>query len=492
MPVEPPVDEPALDLADAYAVLAEAPTRPIAGGTDLMVALTGELGEPPARILDLWRLDELRGIAVDGDARRPRRADDLHRDPPLGALSRAPAGAGRGGRDDRRGPDPEPRHARRQRRERLAGRRHAAGPARGRRVVRARLGARRADGRGAATSGRPTGGPPSRRTSSCSGSGIPLRPAARCASARSARGAPSRSARSCMALGWRDGRPDALQAPAAGRDVRLALGSVAATPIRAAATEAVARGHAHPTPETADRAAETLAGELAADRRRPLDRRVPAARRRAGPPSAHPRGRRLVMRDRRSTGPVGAPGGRRSTTSTPSRRAFAAAVAPLFEGAPRFLGRLATAAAVRHRRTRCSTRARDDRPRDAARRADRADRRASAARRAAGDGVARCRSSSRATRATRPSAAPPTSRAARDRRPSSTGSTPRTRHGSGSATASSWPAGRARSCCPGCAAALDADRDGRDPPGPRRGRRHRHATAYARDGDGRAREEATR
>ena len=33
-----------------------------------MVALTGELGEPPERILDLWRLDALRGIALDGDA----------------------------------------------------------------------------------------------------------------------------------------------------------------------------------------------------------------------------------------------------------------------------------------------------------------------------------------------------------------------------------------------------------------------------------------
>ena len=33
-----------------------------------MVALTGELGEPPERVLDLWRLDELRGIALDGDA----------------------------------------------------------------------------------------------------------------------------------------------------------------------------------------------------------------------------------------------------------------------------------------------------------------------------------------------------------------------------------------------------------------------------------------
>ena len=67
MSIEPPVTSPRT-LADAYAALAESPTRPIAGGTDLMVALTGELGEPPARVLDLWRLDELRGIALDGDA----------------------------------------------------------------------------------------------------------------------------------------------------------------------------------------------------------------------------------------------------------------------------------------------------------------------------------------------------------------------------------------------------------------------------------------
>src|SRR3954452_6696542 len=66
MPVEPPVTSPR-ELAEAYAILADGPVRPIAGGTDLMVALTGELGEPPDRVLDLWRLDELRGIAVDGD-----------------------------------------------------------------------------------------------------------------------------------------------------------------------------------------------------------------------------------------------------------------------------------------------------------------------------------------------------------------------------------------------------------------------------------------
>src|SRR6187431_827603 len=66
MPVEPPVTSPRA-LAEAYATLAAGPARPIAGGTDLMVALTGELGEPPDAILDLWRLEELRGVAIDGD-----------------------------------------------------------------------------------------------------------------------------------------------------------------------------------------------------------------------------------------------------------------------------------------------------------------------------------------------------------------------------------------------------------------------------------------
>src|SRR5688572_21575401 len=69
MTIEPPVTSPR-DLDGAYAALAaappDAPTRPIAGGTDLMVALTGELGEPPASVLDLWAIDALRGIGIDG------------------------------------------------------------------------------------------------------------------------------------------------------------------------------------------------------------------------------------------------------------------------------------------------------------------------------------------------------------------------------------------------------------------------------------------
>ena len=67
MPPEPPVVS-ARSLREALDLLAEQPYRPLAGGTDLMVQLTGEIGPPPDRVLDLWRLDELRGIDVRGGA----------------------------------------------------------------------------------------------------------------------------------------------------------------------------------------------------------------------------------------------------------------------------------------------------------------------------------------------------------------------------------------------------------------------------------------
>ncbi|HEY4190764.1 MAG TPA: xanthine dehydrogenase family protein subunit M [Candidatus Limnocylindrales bacterium] len=66
MPVEPPVLSPR-SLTEAYAILAGSPHRPLAGGTDLLVQLTGEIGPAPERILDLWRVDELRGIRVRDD-----------------------------------------------------------------------------------------------------------------------------------------------------------------------------------------------------------------------------------------------------------------------------------------------------------------------------------------------------------------------------------------------------------------------------------------
>jgi CO/xanthine dehydrogenase FAD-binding subunit len=68
--VEPPTESPTR-LEAAYALLADAdgrPWRPLAGGTDLMVQMSGEIGEPPERILDIWQLDELRGISVEADA----------------------------------------------------------------------------------------------------------------------------------------------------------------------------------------------------------------------------------------------------------------------------------------------------------------------------------------------------------------------------------------------------------------------------------------
>ena len=68
--VEPPSESPTR-LEAAYALLADdagSAWRPVAGGTDLMVQVTGEIGEPPERVLDIWGIDELRGITVETDA----------------------------------------------------------------------------------------------------------------------------------------------------------------------------------------------------------------------------------------------------------------------------------------------------------------------------------------------------------------------------------------------------------------------------------------
>jgi CO/xanthine dehydrogenase FAD-binding subunit len=72
MPAEPPVESPR-NLAAAYRLLAagtanDGPVwRPLAGGTDLLVQITADVGPSPERVLDVWGLDELRGISLDGD-----------------------------------------------------------------------------------------------------------------------------------------------------------------------------------------------------------------------------------------------------------------------------------------------------------------------------------------------------------------------------------------------------------------------------------------
>ena len=65
MALEPPVVSPAT-LSEALALQAEGGWRPIAGGTDLMVQLEADMAEAPERVLDLSRLSELRGVSYDG------------------------------------------------------------------------------------------------------------------------------------------------------------------------------------------------------------------------------------------------------------------------------------------------------------------------------------------------------------------------------------------------------------------------------------------
>ena len=256
MPVEPPVSSPR-DLAEAYAALAATPTaRPIAGGTDLMVALTGELGEPPERVVDLWRLDALRGIAIDGDAivlgalttyTEIRRSALCGEHLPVLVEAAATIGA-----------------AQIQNRGTLGGNIVNASPAgdtlpvllaadasfvlgsvRGERIVPA------------------SAFWPAYRQTALTPDELLLRVRIPLTAGYELRfrKVGTRRAQSIskvvMALGWRDGGPAAPW-----RDVRLALGSVASTPIRAARTEAALEGRP-PTPETADRAAEVLAAELA-------------------------------------------------------------------------------------------------------------------------------------------------------------------------------------------------------------------------------------
>ena len=254
MSIEPAVTSPRT-LPDAYAALAGSPTRPVAGGTDLMVALTGELGEPPARVLDLWRLDELRGIALDGDAvvlgalttYTEIRRSALCREH-LPALVEAAATIGA---------------AQIQNRGTLGGNIANASPAGDTLPVLLALDATFVCGssRGEHTVAADAFWPAYRETALAPDEllvriRIPL------AAGRETRfrKVGTRRAQSIskvvMALSWRD-----AGAALPWADVRLALGSVAPTPIRARATETVLEGRP-PTPETADLAAATLAGEL--------------------------------------------------------------------------------------------------------------------------------------------------------------------------------------------------------------------------------------
>ena len=254
MPAEPPVETPRR-LSDAYALLAGGAWTPIAGGTDLMVRITGELGPIPARILDVSRLDALSGIDMEAGylvlgARTTYteiRRSALCREH-LPALVEAAATIGA---------------AAIQNRGTLGGNIANASPAGDTLPVLLAadaeivVGSHREE-RSIAAADFFT----SYRKTALAADELILRirlplPAGRDLHFRKVGTRRAQAiSKVVMATAWRD------HGPASGwSDVRVALGSVAATPIRVRATEAALEGK-RPTPEVADRAAEALAAEI--------------------------------------------------------------------------------------------------------------------------------------------------------------------------------------------------------------------------------------
>ncbi len=258
MPAEPPVESPRT-LEEAYAFLARQPFQPIAGGTDLMVQITGEVAPPPERVLDLWRLDELRGIALHGQdlvLGALTTYTEIRRSPfcreALPALVEAAATIGA---------------AQIQNRGTLGGNIVNASPAGDMLPIllatdaRISLGSMRADREVAAidfwTGYRRTARAPDELVLRVR---IPLPPGRQVRFRKVGTRRAQAISKVVMALAWRP-EGHAADGDAAWRDVRLALGSVAERPIRAPETEAVLEGAA-PTEETANRAAATLAREI--------------------------------------------------------------------------------------------------------------------------------------------------------------------------------------------------------------------------------------
>jgi xanthine dehydrogenase small subunit len=287
VPVEPPIETPR-SLDEAFAILsgstADDVITPIAGGTDVMVRITGEIGEPPRRLIDLSRLDALRGISIDGNAvvlgaattyTEIRRSDVCREHLPALVDAAATIGA-----------------AQIQNRGTSGGNIANASPAGDTLPVLL-----------AHDASFVVGGPNGERTipaaefwvayrrTALAPDELILRVRIPIGGGRETRFRKIGTRRAqaiskvVLALSWVGGgtaRAAANGPSARGRwqDVRLALGSVADRPIRAVATEAVLEGAA-PTPQVADTAAETLAGEI-----HPIDdvrstaeyRRVVAAR----------------------------------------------------------------------------------------------------------------------------------------------------------------------------------------------------------------------
>jgi CO/xanthine dehydrogenase FAD-binding subunit len=253
-----PVTQSPTRLEAAYALLADAdgpPWRPLAGGTDLMVQMTGEIGEPPARLIDIWALDELRGITVEDGVLvigALTTYTELRRSPIvaewLPALGDAAATIGA---------------AQIQNRGTIGGNAVNASPAGDTLPLLLALEAEMVLGSASGERTVPASAFwPSYRTTARSDDELLLRVRIPIRAVRQVRFRKIGTRRAqaiskvVMALAWRDGDGGTWS------DVRLALGSVAATTVRSPATEAVLSG-SRPSRETADAAAAALVAEIA-------------------------------------------------------------------------------------------------------------------------------------------------------------------------------------------------------------------------------------
>ncbi len=256
--VEPPSESPTR-LEAAVTLMSDAdgaPWRPLAGGTDLMVQVAGEIGEPPARVIDIWALDELRGIRVEADALvlgALSTYTEIRRSPVvaefLPALGEAAATIGA---------------AQIQNRGTIGGNVVNASPAGDTLPLLLALDAEMvlASAEGERTVPAGAFWPSYRVTARRDDEllvrvRIPLVPDRQVRFRKIGTRRAQAISKVVMALAWTSGADGGVWT-----DVRLALGSVAATTVRAAATEAALEG-APPTRETADAAVAALEGELA-------------------------------------------------------------------------------------------------------------------------------------------------------------------------------------------------------------------------------------
>ena len=239
-------------LADAYALLAAGGRRPLAGGTDALVEHAAGVGTV-GRYLDLAMLTELRGVRVEDDALILGAATtyaELRRNPlvaehaPVLAAMAAEVGA-----------------AQIQNRGTLGGNIATASPAGDSLPVLLALDAVIVVGSARGERSIPAAAffRAYRRTALATDElilriAVPIRPDRTVAFRKVGTRRAQAISVVVLAVAWRrDG--------AAWRDVRVALGSIAATPIRARATEATLEGAA-PTAEVAAIAAATLEAEI--------------------------------------------------------------------------------------------------------------------------------------------------------------------------------------------------------------------------------------